>query len=433
MIGRLSLHARLLIVAALTGLAALAFAFFAIGHVLEGFVLRALDDKLDTQAAVLARAVEPDGRLDPTRVVELPDFETPGWGWRVRSAAGEWSGGSGVAGHQTPPMQGRGLRGGKGRGRDGRALYVRRLDIETATGPAEIVTAAPRRIIDSPLRAAMMPMLVSLGLLALGLAVATLIQLRYGLRPVRTLRDAVARVRKGDAQVLPVDQPIELRPLAEEVNALIAQNEAGLQHARRHVANLAHGLKTPLATLSLKLARDGSSAEARALVGELDQRIAHHLRRARAGAVASGQRARTNVREVVADLVDAVSRVHAGRQIEFEVSVDSDLVLAVDRQDLDEMLGNLFDNAARHARRCVRITAAVEEAMVRLVVDDDGAGMGEKDVVLAMTPGARLDESGVGYGFGLGIVRELAELYGGALWLLRSKLGGLSAQILLPR
>lgn len=434
MIRRFSLHARLLFVAAVTGIGALTFAFFAISHVFEGFVLRGLDNKLDTQVAVLASALGPDGRLQPARIVQLPDFNSPDWGWRVRGPAGEWSGGSGVAEEQVRRGHGHRTRGGFGHGRDGRPLYVRRIDVDTASGAVEIAAAAPRRIIDAPLRDALIPLLISLGLLALGLGLASLIQLRYGLRPVRALREALWRVRNGETHEVPTDQPAELRPLAEEVNALIAQNHAGLEHARRHVANLAHGLKTPLATLSLKLERDGAPSDSRALVVELDQRIAHHLRRARAGAVASGHRARTTVSEVAGDLIDAVSRVHASRRVAFTSQVEPALSIMVERQDLDELLGNLVDNAARHARSRVLVSARAASAMAAVVVEDDGPGMNNEEVMRAVRRGERLDEAGTGYGFGLGIVQELADLYGGSLTLRRSEtLGGLAAEVLLPR
>ncbi|MDB5693264.1 MAG: sensor histidine kinase, partial [Alphaproteobacteria bacterium] len=272
------------------------------------------------------------------------------------------------------------------------------------------------------------------GLLGLGLVASIWLQLRYGLGPVRALRDAVARVRSGETGLLPADQPRELQPLADEVNALIRQNAAGLDHARRHLANLAHGLKTPLATLSLRLARDDAPAETRALVAQLDARIAHHLRRARSAAATTGQRARTNVAEVAADLIDAVVRVHADRALRFEADIEPSHIAAIDRQDLDELLGNLLDNAARHAGSLVRLSARTDGTMLDLAVEDDGPGMTEEQVTLALRPGARLDESGIGYGLGLSIVHELAELYGGTLRLGRSQaLGGLLAGITLPR
>lgn len=438
MIDRLSLHARLLLVAAVTGLAALAFAAFGIGQILEGFVMRGVDERLDTQIAILARAVTPDGRLDMKRVVELPGFADSrlGWGWRVRGPGGEWSGGAPVPTLVLgrPHHRDGAPRPGEAHGQPTGRLHGREIDLATPAGTVEISAAAPRRIIDRPLRAAMGPLLLSLGLLALGLAVATWLQLRLGLRPLRTLRLAVAEVRTGGSDRLPVDQPAELKPLVDEVNGLIDQNRAGLEHARRHLSNLAHGLKTPLATLSMRLEREEAPAETRALADQLGERIAHHLRRARSGASAGGQRARTPVSEVAADLVGAVGRVHADRAIDFDLRIDPSLWAAVDRQDLDEMLGNLLDNSARHAGRQVRVSAGPDGAGLRIDVEDDGSGMSEAEQARALRPGERLDESGIGYGFGLSIVQEVSQLYGGGLELDRSEgLGGLLAVLRLPR
>jgi signal transduction histidine kinase len=437
---RLSLHARLLLIAFVTGLAALTFAWFAIGGILEGFVRRGVDEKLDTQVAVLARALTPDGRLDRSRVVELPNLGDigSGWGWRVSGPAGQWQGGTGIAelvpDHGPPPPEPTRPRPGHGRGPGGAPLYLRRQQVETATGPVEIAAAAPQDIIDRPLRVAMGSLLGALALLALGLGLATFTQLRFGLRPLRTLRDAVADVRAGRARQIPGGQPREIQPLTDEVNALIGQNEITLARARGHLANLAHGLKTPLATLLLKLRRDGAGPETLALAGQLEQRIAHHLSRARSASPGAGRRARTPVVAVVGDLIDAMRRIHAERGLAFTATVPEALFVAVERQDLEELLGNLLDNAARHARRQVLVTVAATDAAIRVAVEDDGPGMEEVQIGPALQAGARLDETSVGYGFGLHIVRELAELYDGRLELSgHGALGGLSVAVDLPR
>ncbi|WP_157216934.1 sensor histidine kinase [Flavisphingomonas formosensis] len=440
MSGRLSLHARLFLVAALTSLAALAFATFAIGHVLERFVVRGLDQILDAQIHVIDRAVRPDGTIDRARLVTMPGFDRPqsGWIWRVRDPAGEWTSGADLAveairpGHR-PWRDADAIQPAEGRTADGQPVHLRRLERPLAGGVLEIVASAPRDLVDRPLREAQGTLLLSLVLLGMALAAASWIQLRFGLKPVRALRDAVARVRSGSAAQLPADQPQELRPLAEEVNALIAQNQAGLEHARRHVANLAHGLKTPLATLALRLQREPVSEQTRALVAELDARIAHHLRRARAAAPSAGQRSSTAVAEVAEDLAQALRHIHAGRSVLLDERVDSACQVAVERQDLEELLGNLLDNGWRHAAGRLRLTAQVDGAMVRISVEDDGPGLSDADVARARQSGVRLDESDVGYGFGLTITQELAELYGGGLALGRSReLGGLAALLTLP-
>jgi signal transduction histidine kinase len=440
MLKRISLHARLMLIAVVTSIAALLFAFFAIGDVLEGFVIRGAREKLDTQIMILAKAVQPDGRLDASQTVELPGMGDPrrGWGWRVITPAGTWSGGSGIRVEKLrPPREdrrhGSGIQSGRGRSQNGQPVFIRRLRVVNPSGPVEITAAAPRRIILRPLRAAMTPLLFSLALLGAGLGLAAWLQLRYGLRPVRDLRADVAKVRAGEADRLPQDQPRELQPLVDEVNGLIEQNAAGLAHARRHLSNLAHGLKTPLATLSLKLDREGASAEVRALVDQLDQRIAHHLSRARSAASGARSNIRTPVAEVAGDLIRVIGMIHAERALTFDTAIDPSLAVAVERQDLEELLGNLIENAGRHARSRVSISAASQNAMIRIQVEDDGDGMTEEEAALARHPGARLDESGIGYGFGLAIAQELAELYGGSLELVRSEtLGGLSSQVIVP-
>jgi len=240
-------------------------------------------------------------------------------------------------------------------------------------------------------------------------------------------------VRSGEEPRLPVDQPRELRPLAEEVNALIEQNEAGLEHARSHLSNLAHGLKTPLTTLSLQLARENASPEARALVEQLDERIAHHLRRARSAAPGAGGRARSPIAEVAEGLAEVLRRIHADRGVRIDVDADRSLAVAIDAQDLDEMLGNLLDNACQHAADRVMLAAHGEGPIVVVEIADDGPGLTGAEADEALRRGARIDESGPGYGFGLAIVRELVELYGGQLSLARSDaLGGLVVCLSLP-
>jgi len=356
----------------------------------------------------------------------------------VRDPAGEWTSGGALRDedvrHWHPPWRDAdAIRPGEGRTADGMPVHLRRLERPLDGGKVEIVASAPRTLVERPLRQVRGTLLRALALLGLGLAIATWIQLRFGLKPVRALRDAVARVRSGAAERLPTEQPPELRPLAEEVNALIAQNQAGLAHARRHVANLAHGLKTPLATLTLRLQREPVSEETRVLVGELDARIAHHLRRARAAAPSAGQRASTSLADVAGDLAPALQHIHAERGVLFDAAIDPACHVVVERQDLEELLGNLLDNGWRHAAKRISLSAHTEGATVWIRVEDDGPGLSDAEAAQARQSGVRLDEGGVGYGFGLTIAQELAELYGGSLRLGRSEeLGGLAALLLLP-
>lgn len=435
-----SLFGRLLAISTVSTAVALIVAALAIGHVLDRFVMRGFDDRLDAQIGVLARAVRPDGTLDPARAIDLPGFGEPDaeWTWRVDGPTGHWS--SGTAKIVIPPLPPRRRDGDdrprpfEGRGPGGDRIHARTVAIETPAGPVTIVASGPRRIAEAPLREAMVPLLLSIALLGIVLALATLLQLKLGLRPLTGLKTSLAEVRGGLLRHVPTEQPVELQPLVTELNALIDQNEAGLAHARQHVANLAHGLKTPLASLSIRLAEggadpDGSLAD---LVGTIDRHVRHHLGRARAATPGGAIRASTAIRPAIDALAAVLTRIHGDRPLATSVTVASDLAAAVDPQDLDEMIGNLFDNAWRHARAAIAITGEIDGNMVAVTIADDGPGLDDRAIAEALLPGRRLDERGDGHGFGLPIARELAELHGGRLTLARSAAGGLAATLHLP-
>lgn len=444
-----SLFGRLLGSATLTTIAALAFAAFAIGHMLERFVTRGLDQQLDAQVLVLARAVRPDGSLDRARAISLPAFEEQGsgWGWRVDSPTKRWAHGAAFAAPPErqppapPPDRGEGAAAGlrphpaEGRDERGDHVHLRRLVVPSGAGPVLVTAGGPRRIAIAHLREAMAPLLGSLALLGGALALATILQLRLGLRPLRRLLAELGEVRAGRLRQISTDQPAEIAPLAAELNALIEQSEAGLAHARRHVSNLAHGLKTPLAALGVRLTEpgrdpDGSLAD---MVAQIDDRVRHHLGRARAAAPGGTQRARAELAPAITDLTAALERIHAERPIRVACEVAADLVVAVDPQDLDEMAGNLLDNAWRHARSAIRIAAQAMSGLVELSIEDDGRCLSDVAIGEALMPGRRLDERGDGHGFGLSIAQELAELNGGALSLDRSPvLAGLRVALTLP-
>ena len=441
-----SLFGRLAALAALATIAALAFAALAIGAVLERFVMQGLDQRLDAQISLLATAVGPDGSVDRSRIVSPAPFNRTGsgWGWRIDAPAGTLASAELPRIDQPPPPDEHGYRHRRHEEGEPRPLdwrdaqgadrHARSLTVQTSGGPVRIAASAPREIVERPLRAAMMPLLGSLALLGLALATATLIQLRLGLRPLGALRSSLASVRAGRAAAVPTDQPAELQPLADELNALLAENAAALANARRHVANLAHGLKTPLAALSLRLDEQGRDpdGEMAAEVARIDRSIRHHLGRARADA-SGGTRQRIPLEPAVDGVAGALARIHADRAVTFAHSIQPGLALAIDPQDLDELLGNLLDNAWHWATSRITLSAEPDASgQARLAIEDDGPGIAAADRAEALRPGRRLDESGDGHGFGLSIVRELAELHGGALALEAAPSGGLRAIVTLP-
>ncbi|MES3096405.1 sensor histidine kinase [Sphingomonas aerolata] len=416
----------------LATLVALLVAGAAIAGVLQRFVTQGLDQRLDAELSLLAGAVDGDGRIDRARLTRLRGLldAGPGWQWQISGPAQT------VRSAEFPTLRTPGpaprdalRREGKERpqpleGRDG--VHARQISIATAAGPVVLTAAAPRDVVARPIRSAVVPLLATLGILGILLGVATLVQVRIGLRPLRALRDGVAAMRRGAAGVSEA-QPDELRPLAIELNALARDNAEALATARASAANLAHALKTPVATLALTVRDDPAQA---AQLARIDATIRHHLARARN--IAGGHASSTALAPAIADLVSTIRRLRMERGITIDQAIDPALHVAVDAADLDELAGNLIDNAARHAGTRVRVCATVDQGMIRLSVVDDGPGIALADRQRATDAGVRLDEREDGHGFGLAIARELAALYGGVLVLDDAAGGGLSASVNMP-
>ena len=274
----------------------------------------------------------------------------------------------------------------------------------------------------------------SLGALGLGLVVAVFLQVRYGLRPLKRIEASLSAIRSGLARRLEEDFPSEINPLSKEINALLEHNASLLERARTHVGNLAHSLKTPLAVLHNDAAKgQGPLAESVARQAAVMQRnIDHHLTRARTAAARDVLGARAEVGRAAEDLRRTLTRHHADRAITIELEVEEGIAFRGERQDLDEMLGNLMDNACKWAKSRVRVTAVPEADRLRLSVEDDGPGLAPSAREAALNRGERLDESVPGSGLGLAIVRDIADLYGGEVALEEASLGGLKALLILP-
>ena len=446
-----SLQGRMLLLSAVAILAALGIAGWAIAGVLERVVTEGIDRRLDAEIALMASVVDGDGRVDRAALAQRQGALDAGrdWLWRIEAPGGAIGStdrfvprpdaappGPRLPGPPGPPPPGAaplpdaGPQGVDGTDASGARLHARRLVLTTRSGPVTLFAAAPRGVIARPLREALMPLLAALAILAGLLATATLVQLRLGLKPLARLRAQLAAIRAGEAERVDEDQPVELQGLAAELNALAADRAQALATARQSAANLAHALKTPVATLALRLRADTEGA---AQVERIDATIRHHLARARAGVVDT--RASTAVRPAVDDLVQAIGRLHGDRGLAITADVRGDPVAAIEPQDFDELLGNLLDNAAQHARSMVQAFASLDPTDARrlvLTVADDGPGIPEEERSRVTQAGVRLDERGEGHGFGLAIVRELASLHGGALTLDAREGGGLVAQVTLP-
>lgn len=281
-------------------------------------------------------------------------------------------------------------------------------------------------------------LVLSLGIIALGLIGAAGIQVTVGLHPLRALRDGLAAIRGGEARRLDGPFPEEVAPLAGELNALLDHFDDALSRARTQAGQLAHGLKTPLAILANEggaIARSGAAERAEAIhvqVEAMRRQIDHHLARVRAAAAYGLPGVRCDVGESASAICRTLARLHADRALVIDCSVPPGTTFAGDAQDLEELLGNLVENACKWAAGRVEVKARREAGTVVLTVDDDGPGVPDDWRDAAFEPGARLDETKPGSGLGLAIARDMVTLYRGGIQLGRSFLGGLYVEVRLP-
>lgn len=436
-----SLARRLWLAAVLFVLVALTIAGVVLDRTLDRFTALQIDQRLDAQLLALASAltIGSDGVVRLRRDLDLPPYDRAlsGWYWQVsgQDISGQHNSGNDAL------LRSRSLGEAilspdePGRGPRDEPLHQRRRTIRLAgaTMPFELVAAAPREALSAAIRTARRTLVITLGVLALALMAAVTAQVFLLLLPLRRLAGALAEVRAGRARSVPDKQPAEVADLVVELNALLAQNADQAERARAHIGNLAHGLKTPLATLEAEL-RPGHEVDRealRVLVTSMDRRIAHHLRRARSAALLGGRHFRTRLAPQIDDLVLALSKIHAERELRFEVSIPVEIELACDAHDVNEMCGNLLDNACKWAAGAVAVAAERRQHSIVITVHDDGAGFSAEQAEVALQRGGRLDEVTPGSGFGLPITREIAALYGGDLSLTQLQ-PGLLVSLTLP-
>ncbi len=270
---------------------------------------------------------------------------------------------------------------------------------------------------------------------ATAIAAGVFFQVRIGLAPVLRMRTSVAEVREGNRERVDGEFPVELQPLADELNAMLDHSRELVERSRTHVGNLAHALKTPIAVLTNE-ARTSQGALADLVerqTGVMTDQVEHHLRRARAAAHAKALGARTELAPTLGDLARTLEKINTARGIRITTEIEAGLHFKGERQDLEEMVGNLMDNACKWSGGLVHVHAArTAPRELAVTIEDDGPGLTPDECEAALQRGVRLDEQAPGSGLGLAIVADLAKAYGGELSLSRSELGGLAARIELP-
>jgi signal transduction histidine kinase len=422
-------------------------------HAVERAFDRRLGVYLRTLVADVAAPEDASGKF-PQSLGE-PLFELPlsGWYWQVtrtdsdkhevRSSRSLWDGG-------LPHLQDRGVAAGPDGSRDGYVsgpeeqrlrLVERNIDLGEE-GHYLVAVAGDAAEIGQETREFDQALIITFALLAAVLLLTTMFQVRFGLAPLKRITDSLAAIRSGRSEHLAGQFPDEIAPLARETNALIDANKEIVERARTHVGNLAHALKTPLSVMVNEASARGQDPFAKKVLEQADimrDQVARHLERARLAARLTVVGSITEVEPVVTALARTMEKIHRDRAIAIEVHIESQARFRGERADLEEMLGNLVDNACKWASSRVKIEVVRERPdsadggpVLRFVVDDDGRGLSPSEREQAATRGRRLDETKPGSGLGLSIVVELAGLYGGELKLGTAPLGGLRAELALP-
>jgi signal transduction histidine kinase len=281
---------------------------------------------------------------------------------------------------------------------------------------------------------------IAIGIVAIAFIVGGLFLVRRALAPFTALRAGLSAVREGRSQGIEGDYPAEVQPLVNDLNALLEDRERAVARALTTAGDLAHGLKTPLAVLAQEaeqmeaVGHPDLAATLHQLVERMQRQVDYHLARSRATASArAAPGLRCSVLSSVEGLVRTMRRLYAGRELRIDAGVSPAHEIRGRREDLDEMLGNLLDNACKWARSRVAVSSAIDGARLAISVDDDGPGLDPSLRAQVLQRGVRADQQVRGSGLGLAIVSDLAELYGGSVTLETSPLGGTRARLQLPR
>jgi signal transduction histidine kinase len=412
---------------------------------------RSFDRRLDVSLRTLIADVAAPDPSAGTLTLGEPLFELPlsGWYWQITPLDGtkaEVRGSRSLWDTKLPRLRNEdattsadGTRHGYAVDPEQQRLRVIERVVDLGEEGRYLIAVAGETVeLEDEMRAFDRALLATFGTLAAVLFVITMFQVRFGLAPLKRISDALAAIRAGTAERLEGQFPVEIAPLARETNALIDANREIVERARTHVGNLAHALKTPLSVIVNEAAGrdDPLAVKVTEQANIMRDQVARHLERARLAAGLKVVGGVTSVVPVVATLIRAMEKIHQGRGIAIDLDAPVDVRFRGEQQDLEEMVGNLVDNACKWAQMRVSIEVVAErregEPAARIVIDDDGPGLNPAQRDQVARRGRRLDETKPGSGLGLSIVLELAALYGGSLQLGNSPIGGLRVELVLP-
>ena len=454
---RYSLGARLFISAAVCCALVLMLAGFGLTTFYRRSAERGFDERLSVYIKELIADLAAPPETERQAIGDLgePRFDLPlsGWYWQIIRLDGERPSiraSRSLVGGQLPKLldqpivpNARGIRESYISGPDDRSLRILEREIDVGEdGRFTVAVAAPSDEIDADIRDFRLALTMTFLLLGLALVASTIVQVRFGLRPLVRLGAAVGMVRTGETPRIVGQDPPDLAPLAGELNLLIDANHEILDRARTQVGNLAHALKTPLSVMLNEAEAEAAGAGSalpqtvKSQAAIMRDQVQYYLDRARAAALSGALGGVTEIAPSLDALIRTFAKISHDRGIAGRHSVPASVRFRGDKQDFEEMLGNLLDNAFKWAVSTVEVALDKSQddksGRIVLLIDDDGPGLPDEALADVLKRGRRLDEGTPGSGLGLSIVVDLAKLYGGQLSLEGSPLGGLRARLALP-
>jgi signal transduction histidine kinase len=453
-----SIAARLVLSAVLLSAVILLIAGIVLSTIYRRTTEFAFDERLNVYLKALVADVASFGETDRSEPGNLgePRFELPlsGWYWQIgrvdteRDSDQSLRTSKSLFAAKLPRLselgvkpKSSGIAEAYAKGPDDRAIRIIERIIDLGDDGRYVVAIAgdPEEVVQE-IRQFNLALIGTFSVLGLALAAVSLAQVRFGLGPLMNLRAALGQIRRGEAQRIEGSFPAEIAPLAEELNLMVDANHEIIERARTHVGNLAHALKTPISVIVNEAEAENSQLadKVREQTQLMRDQVQYYLDRARAAARAATVGSVTDVEPVMAGLVRTFAKVYQRRHIVFSSMVFEGARFRGEKQDLEEMLGNLIDNAGKWANSSVQIGVelgadlAPERPSIVFNIDDDGAGLPKDKRAEATRRGRRLDETQPGSGLGLSIVVDLAQLYGGSFTFDDAPAGGLRAKLTLP-
>ncbi len=455
--GHNSLAFRLVASSAIWSLVVLAVGGFLLAQQFQTSVERNFDARLQSLMDALLASVELDatGKLRNNRPLPDAQFSLPlsGWYWQVFPQQGqkiEPIASESLLEQRLPVSQSL----GSGRTSTGVARYYldgpygkklrvvdRLIQLSDRGGVFTVLVAGDEKVVADDLASFNRTLITALGILAAGLAVAAFVQVRFGLGPLRSLKEGLIAVRAGKEKLLEGVYPDEIQPVADELNLLLESNDEIVERARTQVGNLAHALKTPLSVISneANLSKGELADHVMMQTQNMRDQINMYLDRARRAARARTLASVTVVEPVLDSLSRTLQRINLDKNVTVDVQCTENARFRGEKQDLEEMIGNLLENAFKFAESRIDLHAVwrpseMDEGRVwiDIFVSDDGPGLTPQQRYEAVKRGHRIDESKPGSGLGLNIVSETAAMYGGKIKLGPSYLGGLEVKLKLP-